>query len=302
MTRPDPLVQRSNILRAVSLKLLTFNVKLIPSYAKTFIEPRVLPIGWWERDGWSDAERLPRIVEALKTSDADLIVLQELYQEGARATMRSELATAGYTFTSPKLGNDWLNEDSGLFVASRVGVRDLTFVEFDAKAGEDALSDKGMVRVRLDVSDHFDFDTMVVVGAHLQSSYNYHGIRKRQLQQMAALFASENAEHCIAFGDFNVRGETKSGDTWVQGWEHARMLTTLGARDLGYRAGEPDYTWDGVLNDAMTKPGDQSQKRLDYILALGSTLHGTAQAEPFKVEGRHLSDHFGVSATITMSP
>ena len=130
----------------MSLELLTFNVKLIPSYAKTFVEPRLMPCGWWEREGWTDAERTPRIIDALKASGADVIVLQELYQEDARATMRAELGAAGWGFTSPKLGNDWLNEDSGLFVASRVPVRDLAFLEFDAKSGETLASASGALK------------------------------------------------------------------------------------------------------------------------------------------------------------
>ena len=36
---------------------------------------------------------------------------------------------------------------------------------------------------------------------------------REQLEQMAALFGGENLEHCIALGDFNVRGETRSGDS-----------------------------------------------------------------------------------------
>lgn len=283
----------------MSLDVLTFNVKLIPSYAKTFIAPHLVPCGWWERDGgWTDAERIPRIVNALKASSADVIILQELYQEGARATVRSELESAGWSFTTPKLGNDWLNEDSGLFVASRVPVRDLEFIEFHAKTGEDALSDKGMVRVALDVSDRFDFDTIILVGAHLQSGYVHHGVRQRQLEQMRELLRRGNPERTFALGDFNVRGEVHTGSAWTQGWEHARMLATLGARDLGVRPTEPAHTWDGVTNEWMTRPEDTSQQRLDYVLALGTELEGTAHADPFEVEGRHLSDHFAVQATL----
>ena len=282
----------------MSLDLLTFNVKLIPSYAKIFIEPHASPHGWWEREGWTDTERIPQIIDALKRSSADVIVLQELYREDARADVRAALETAGWTFTSPRLGNDWLNEDSGLFVASKLPVRDLAFIEFDAKAGEDALSDKGMVRVSLDVSDRFDFDTLVVVGAHLQSGYAHHAVRKRQLEQMAALLSGEVADHCVAIGDFNVRGETQSAGAWVRGWEHARMLATLNARDLGARSGEPAYTWDALTNQSMTHPDDDERVRLDYVLGLGARLVGTAHAEPFEVGGRHLSDHFGVRAHV----
>ena len=76
------------------------------------------------------------------------------------------------------------------------------------------------------------------------------------------------------------------------------MLEILQAVDLGARAGTPAFTWDAVANEWMTKPADQSQKRLDYILGFGGNLRGEAISDPFEVHGRHLSDHFGVRARI----
>ncbi|MEM9074168.1 MAG: sphingomyelin phosphodiesterase [Myxococcota bacterium] len=294
------------------LRILSYNVKLIPPYAKLAIRPGLCTNGWWEDGGgrWSDGERSKRIEAMLVRSGADVIVLQELFQEGARARFREALAAVGYSFSTGPLGTGVLSEDSGLFVASRVPIVEHAFEEFDAKAGEDALSDKGIAHAVVDVSERWPgIDHLELFGVHLQSGYAQHAVRKKQLGQLASYVgrrvtqAKRDRTAVATLGDFNVVGEAP--DQVQPSWEYEQLLRILrGAEDLG-KPGE--FTWDGVVNEWMTQEDDESRKRLDYIfafesvLALGSVraLTATARIDPFLSDGRHLSDHFAVVADLT---
>ncbi len=302
-----------------ALRILTFNVKLLPSYAKLVIEPWLCPQGWWEEDGgWSDAVRARHIRQALLNRNADVVVLQELFQERERERLRALLHAAGYAYTTGPLGTDWLNEDSGLFVASRLPVRAFRFEAYDAKAGEDGLSDKGIACVDIDCTDVWPgVDSLRVFGTHLQSGYADHAVRGKQLAQLARFIARElgpaTRERTVALtlGDFNIVGEDRAPDgRLVPGWEYTQLRQTLiGARDLGgtHVPGEAGFTWDGTANRWMTQPRDVSRKRLDYIFTLDH-VHGVGtmrsleaaqvHIDPFLVDGRHLSDHFAVVADL----
>ncbi len=298
-----------------ALRALTFNVKLLPSYAKLAVTPKLCARGWWEENGgWSDAERARHIRQAILDRAPDVLVLQELFQEDERERLRALLRAGGYTFTTGPLGADLLREDSGLFLASRLPVRAHGFQAYDAKFGEDALADKGVAWIDVDCSSVWPgVDSLRVFGTHLQSGYAAHAVRKRQLAQLrrvvgdALRSAPLERTAAVALGDFNVVGEDRAPDgRLVPGWEYEHLRRSLGAvRDLGADPlrGEERFTWDGVRNRWMTEPGDRSRKRLDYIFALdGLDGVGTFRAlaatgtrvDPFEVDGRHLSDHFAV--------
>lgn len=302
-----------------TLRILTLNVKLLPSYAKLVVEPWLCPRGWWEENGgWSDAQRACQTRQALLDRAVDVVVLQELYQEPERERARDVFRAAGFAYTTGPLGPDWLNEDSGLFLASRLPVRALRFEAYDASAGEDGLSDKGVVCADLDCSGVWPgVDSLQIFGTHLQSGFAAHAIRRRQLQQLARAIRRElrparrERTVALALGDFNVVGEDRAPDgRLVPGWEYADLRRALpGARDLGgvHVPGEAGFTWDGTVNRWMTEPRDQSRKRLDYVFALDHVdavgelrpLQADAVAvDPFLVDGRHLSDHFGIVADV----
>ena len=96
---------------------------------------------------------------------------------------------------------------------------------------------------------------------------------------------------------------------------YSQVYSLLGRpRDL-YRHVNPQdagFTWDGTVG-TMTRPSDDDRKRIDYAFAFDWVpqpkkesepsrllpLHcSDAHVAPFFVDGRHLSDHFGVSVRV----
>ncbi|HJK89896.1 MAG TPA: sphingomyelin phosphodiesterase [Polyangiaceae bacterium LLY-WYZ-15_(1-7)] len=312
------------------IQVLTYNVKLLPAYAKLVVTPKRVPEGWWERGAGrqKDAQRAEAILKALVKGSWDVIVLQELYPEPIRDRFREVFEQKGWE-TTPALGDDLLNEDSGLFVASRLPFVTCRFQEFDAKIGFDALSDKGVVALRLDTSKVWKdaCEGLYLFGTHLQSDDEHYPVRLLQLDQLARLAhqtleplpeARRKKVAAMALGDFNVRAETAvigMPGASVPTPEYAAMLSLLGRpRDL-YRHVNPQdagFTWDGTVG-TMTRPSDDDRKRIDYAFAFDWVpqpkkesepsrllpLHcSDAHVAPFFVDGRHLSDHFGVSVRV----
>ena len=89
------------------IQVLTYNVKLLPAYAKLVVTPKRVPEGWWERGAGrqKDAQRAEAILKALVKGSWDVIVLQELYPEPIRDRFREVFEQKGWE-TTPALGDD----------------------------------------------------------------------------------------------------------------------------------------------------------------------------------------------------
>ncbi|MCB9604538.1 MAG: sphingomyelin phosphodiesterase [Polyangiales bacterium] len=309
---------------ATPLRLLTWNVKMLPALAKLGIAPIADPRGWWELSGFTDLERAKVIAKALAAGDWDVIVLQELFDEGARAVIRKALEKRGYATHGP-FGNDLFNDDSGLFVASRLAVTAVAFHEYGVKRGPDALVDKGVCGALLRVNDRWGaVHSLFVFGTHLQAGSDHHPIRAQQLSELRrfvgkALAAPKNKSKvaAVALGDFNVVAESPIvGDGHlVATSEYRGLLEKMERpRDL-FRARHdttPGFTFDGRRN-TMTRKSEDERERLDYVFSFDfapamldetqpaglATLECTeASVEVFRHQDIDLSDHFAVSVTV----
>lgn len=315
------------------LRLLTWNVKFLPPYVKRFRDPKIKPIGWWEvpeRGGISDEQRAVDCLAAIVAGDYDVIVLQEVFQETVRRHYREELGKLGYETSGP-LGNDVFNDDSGLFIATRVPMSWLRFVEFAAKKLPDSLSDKGIVILALDTTKWFGpaMHTLYVFGVHMQANDENVAVRAKQIAQLSKVAHSvlrsvTDPAHVgmVSCGDFNVPAEAEviggAAAARVPTDEYRGMIATLGRPRDTYRAAHTDggFTIDGKIN-GMTRADNDEQKRIDYVFlhdfvperhpeveprALGALRCAKVRVEPFLPAGdgaRHLSDHFGVSVELT---
>lgn len=298
---------------------------MLPAIAKLGVPPLGDPRGWWELDGFSDLDRAAVIAKRLAKGDWDVIVLQELFDERARAVIRKALVKRGYATHGP-FGNDLFNDDSGLFVASRLPVSAVAFHEFGAKAGPDALVDKGVCGAILETRGVWGTKahSLYVFGTHLQASERHHPVRVRQLAELRrfvgkALAAPKDSRRVasVAVGDFNVVAESPLvGDGHITATSPYRQLLEMmeRPRDL-YRARHPTtpgYTFDGTVN-TMSRKSEDERERIDYAFGFDfvPTLQDEAQpeslaalecheaeVETFEEGGRHLSDHFGVSVSI----
>lgn len=312
------------------IRLLSWNVKMLPPVAKIGVPPFGIPRGWWElcEGGVADPERAKRIGKVLAKGDWDVIVLQELFDEDARAVIRKALEKKGYATHGP-FGNDLFNDDSGLFIASKIEVTATAFHEYGAKAGADALVDKGVCGALLRTNARWGtkVHSMFVFGTHLQAGEENQRVRDQQLGELRrflskSLGAAKDSSRvsALALGDFNVVAESPSvGEgQLVPTSAYRGMLERLERpRDL-YRlhhVAAPGYTFDGNHN-TMTRRSEGERERIDYAFALDyvpSRYDETQPSELAKLEcleasveifrdgGHDLSDHYAVSVTLSPS-
>lgn len=221
----------------------------------------------------------------------DVLCLQEVFGEAERLSLAASLRRTHPHRIEKIDSGGWIDQDSGLFFASKFRIDAWRFVEWRAARGWDRWTDKGALLARLRIGRS---KRMTVVNAHLQSDWRRVGesayIRRAQLRQLARFVGRPRGPTVLA-GDFNVPGETD---------EYDDMLRLLGSpRDL-FREARPTLeaglTWDGSANPMIPK-GDKDRLRLDYLLAYGRALRCLwIGVEPLG----HRSDHFGVAAELAL--
>ena len=318
------------------LRLLTYNVKLLPDLGRSALKDAPFVRGgvrqfakpWWE-EWMSDKARTTRLVKALAASKHDVICLQEVFDEDRRKQLRNGLKRADYKhFVDYSSDHDPIHEDSGLFLASRHPIRWEHFEEYADNAGDDALADKGISCVSLNVGRRLAQTTLIVFHTHMQA-YNTaadRSARGKQIEQLGRKISRvagklRQPESCamVVCGDFNIAAERLVDDELRPTREYTKLKRFLGAhRDL-YRTKNrknPGYTSDSRVNKKMMRRrGAPKGSRIDYVFALDAVTPITgdidrialrklkctrAGVEPFFDAERdgHLSDHFGVSVPL----
>jgi len=213
-----------------------------------------------------------------------------------------------------------LHEAMPVFFASRFPILGRTFLEFADAApinpfasGYDALADKGVFGALLDLAPDFPNKELYCFNTHLQSSRQYDEVRAKQLAQIRKTIARTLRNHraaTVLCGDFNVIGERAGLQPTT---EYAHALARLGhPRDLFREANPnaPGFTWDATRNPMIPKD-DGDHERLDYVLAF-DCVPTTDDSKPrvpipllfsrkvgLAMVATNLSDHFGVSATLS---
>jgi len=241
----------------VNVKLFTYNTAMLP-------DP-------W---GFRKSERAQGLLKVLAQCEYDILCLQEVFDETIRQTLKDGLVGKFPYIVEKADDNDFLNEDSGLFFASRFPVRGVTFREFSAKSysSSDVFADKGIFGACLAITDG---QVLFVFNTHLQSGITHSQARDLQITEISdfvrqVLTGPHGQAHLaqkrgvLLAGDFNVIGDI--------GEEYAEMLKRLGnPRDL-YRELNPvpaGYTWNSEENSLIKENDttDKDMERLDYIFA-----------------------------------
>lgn len=291
--------------------------------------------------GKVDVRRAAKIAEALanETDGFDIVCLQEVFTESSRDIFRSELA-ARFPHQIPRCcppSRFWTA--SGLFFASRFPIvsepRFEIFREY-AALSSDVFAMKGIFGVQIDVSSALrsraqDADAppervhAVVLNTHLQSMPIWRNHRLLQLDQIRRFFLDEldglSAMSTAAFlcGDMNISGEVVPSTPLQPTAAYAAMQARLATTEDTFRTRhphDPGFTWDGADNAWIpTFPASSGDKeRLDYILSfpkapdpvspvdLRRLTCTDAAVEKFGHDRTtRLSDHFGVSATLSLT-
>lgn len=263
-----------------TLRLLTFNAGLLRA-AGGLLQPAPFV-----------AERRAAMPAALHATGADLLLLQEVYDDESR---RALAAAFPHAATPPRVRR--LGLQNGLMFLSREPLR-ATFHRFRHGTAEERLLDrKGFAVVQLPPLMVVNFHTTAGGLRRRPESVVVERIRARQIEQMLAAVA--NAEACVLAGDLNA-GPGVSDANY-------RQLERAGFRDA-YALGHPRSTaatWDPANPLNARGPHHASPpQRCDHIFVRGA-IEVVESAivlneSVVKVGERRvtLSDHYGVSATL----
>jgi endonuclease/exonuclease/phosphatase family metal-dependent hydrolase len=281
-----------------TVKLMTWNVGMLPGLVGK---------------GAADLRRAHRICDRILAVAPHLLLLQEVFDENARAVFSGRLR-AMYPYRVEKCGvGALLREDSGLYFASRLPVLEGSevFVSFTARDPllDERVASKGILGVWIDLRECGADLLLGVFNTHLHADHGepgrYAAVRRRQIAQArrvidrsVARVAGSRRRAVVLLGDLNIVGETE---------EYRRALELLPDAVDVVRSWSPDgafFTWDPARNPMIEDPGG-ARERLDHVLAWrlgggarlrGLICRGVELDRP--APGKTLSDHYGIVVSL----
>jgi len=255
--------------KALSLKLVTYNIWGLPSWMTGARPGRYLPI----------ARELERL-------DPDIILLQEAWTAKARKSAPAN----GRWAIARAAGQHTFFQQSGLVTLSKYPIISGEFYPFSRAAYLDRFVNKGVLKVTVLLPDG---QVLNVWNVHLQKG-GPPEIRRSQVRELSSRVQSAQDGQIadLVGGDFNCTPESPLC---------RELANSLGPSMQQLAGAEPFVTWDGL----SAKPS--AGKTIDYVFirprATCQTLqpapHVAFAAPPLK---QRLSDHLGIEAVVNLSP
>jgi endonuclease/exonuclease/phosphatase family metal-dependent hydrolase len=274
------------------LRVVTYNVGLM--------RLRAMGVTLFERpaDVARRAVAVPRYIRGV-TADADVLCIQECYEEEHREAMRTALSDAfPYSCHSDPVRGPWLN--GGLMTFSRYPIESSVHMAHGRRCWYEALfGDRSMLVARLRAPS----GTLSVINAHLSAGIEVDSpgtmeIRDSQIEDLR-LRVREELRRCdgvIIAGDFNCSPD-------VAPRNYAMLSCTRKWRDAWLEGGggrQGGVTWDAdrnPLNAGRMFPG--RSHRCDHVWVAGERIVvGSCRlvdAPP------RVSDHYGVECTLRIA-
>ncbi len=293
------------------IKILTLNTAMMIEVHPFKVEPGKL-------------KRAEKLSKALLKENYDIIFMQEVFQEAARDIIFSNLKN-DYPYVIKKAGTDFMSEDSGLALASKLPVLKKHYIEFTDYVGTDSFARKGCLFASFDLkAAGYPGVQLYTFNTHLQADKDNDDIRRKQLREIRELMINIHNKipaslgnsnvSSIFLGDLNIEGDTNSKKKTFS--EYYKLIELMNyPRDL-YISTKPQgagYTWDG-LNNSFIPKDDKDQQRLDFIFALDKVpvLSSDWKSQFLRkiscisckpkilVDNKNinLSDHYGIEAVL----
>lgn len=259
------------------LKILSWNIYMLPF------------LSWFNGNG----RRAEVIGQKLVDSDYNIIVFQEAFSLKCRRILRKYL-TETYPYQYGPTNDSFrpFRSNSGLWVLSKLPLKQLKSIKFKEARGYDAIARKGAV---LFEGEH-NGKRFQLMATHLQSDKDQ-DIREKQYKEISQLLAEfyEVGIPQILCGDFNTEMSEKQ--------HYNSMLNTLDAQN-GALSGDVQVTYDEINNN-LSKQKDGTKGIIDYILT-----RNTEEITNIKRQVRefhnsdpkyntYLSDHYAMEAVVT---
>jgi phospholipase C len=189
------IIQNSSLAQSDSIKVLSWNV---------FLRPAILSDG--------QMKRVDSIAYYLNQSDADVLILQEVFHKRARKRLDELLKEnyCSYTDAGPK---SIYGVPSGVAIYSRIPLtKEIVHYSYTNGIGSDNLAEKGFIYVQLEVNDTH----VGIIGTHLQAGGGEarRFIRRKQFEAIQRFQDSIPDSLAIIYaGDFNIRSTSIAFDS-----------------------------------------------------------------------------------------
>tara|TARA_Y100001933_G_C18957737_1_gene546738 strand:+ start:530 stop:1396 length:867 start_codon:yes stop_codon:yes gene_type:complete len=255
-----------------SLKILSWNVFLRPSIMKD-----------------SQMERVDSVAKFLNKSNADILVLQELFHRRARIRI-SKLLKKKYPYKTSKGPVSFWGVSSGVMIYSKMPMLQKKRISFNIGKGSDKMAKKGAVKTTYKLKNK----QIHVIGTHMQAGNKkeHKKIRRKQLKQIKKLVSNIDTSDLIIYaGDFNIKYKSKS-------FNYASSILNS---QVSYPTGKIDKTANFSDQDYFPSRGKPSW--IDFIFIEKKKVKNikTKIFEPrawFKKKNCRISDHNPVVSTI----
>jgi endonuclease/exonuclease/phosphatase family metal-dependent hydrolase len=229
----------------------------------------------------------------------DAIIISEAFYNSARSTLQAGLAPE-YPYMTAVVDNGVLNDDGGVFIASRFPIISSSQIVYNDCNGSDCLAAKGVMHAEINKHGR----VFHLFGTHTQAWPSAADVATRILQfkELQAFITSLNipaTEPVIIGGDLNVDMIANNLG------EYDGMLDSLNLMEPTY-TGHP-YSYDGAIS-SYASPGVEF---LDYVMTQNNHLSPlTAENEVLILRSIaddmfnmfDLSDHLAVRGRFVFPP
>ena len=195
----------------------------------------------------------------------DAIIFSEAFYNNARNTLQTGIS-AEYPYMTAVVDNGILNDDGGVFIASRFPIMNSSQIVFSDCNGSDCLAAKGVMYAKIDKLGK----TYHLFGTHTQAWNTATDVATRifQFKEMDQFISSQNipsTEAVIIGGDLNVDMIANNLG------EYDGMLDSLKLMEPTY-IGHP-YTYD---SDISYYASGSAYEFLDYVMTKNDYLNPTS--------------------------
>jgi endonuclease/exonuclease/phosphatase family metal-dependent hydrolase len=263
-----------------SLKILSWNIYMLP-YISLFNH---------------NADRAKVIADKLQYSDYQIIVFQEAFSSKCRNILAKRLAKEyPYQYGPANKTHLPFITSSGLWVVSKIPLKQLDKIKFSISRGYDIIARKGAVLFQ----GNFQGVPFQLLATHLQAD-NSEAVRAKQCREikdhLLNQYFNPNIPQLIC-GDFNIEMDDHVN--------YQQMLNTLEANN-GDISGDMKFTYDEIDN-TLARTAFGKKKVIDYILVRNEQLinHIERKVQTFYARiGRkssNLSDHYAMEAKVNFN-
>jgi len=275
-----PQIQEIQQVRINPLKILSWNIYMLP-YISLFNH---------------NAGRAKVIADKLEHSDYQIIVFQEAFSNKCRNILAKRLAKE-YPYQYGPANKCYLpfRTSSGLWVVSKIPLKQLDKIKFSISRGFDIIASKGAVLFQ----GNFKGSDFQLLATHLQAD-NSHLVREKQCSEIKEhllnQYFNSNIPQLIC-GDFNIDMDDQPN--------YKIMLRTLGANN-GEISGDVKFTYD-EMNNNLARNAMGEKKVIDYILVRNEQWinHIERKIQTFYArigqKSSNLSDHYAMEASINFN-